>query len=148
MFPESFLSFQAFFLFRKIFSLSDASDKFSFFPSFLPFRKPFSLGSLIFQFLTSLSDASGEFFSLFRAFFLFRKPLFSDSSGTPSLSLRMFPKPSLSFRTFFFFRKVFSLFRMLSISSLFSSLLPFRKSFLFGFFRNPSSLFRLLFSLS
>ena len=104
--------------FRRTFSLSKPSsfsEKFSLF-RMLPtsslfsepssfFRKPFSLGSLIFQFLTSLSDASGEFFSLFRAFFLFRK--------------------------------VFSLFRMLSISSLFSSLLPFRKSFLFGFFRTP-----------
>ena len=109
--------------FRRTFSLSKPSsfsEKFSLF-RMLPtsslfsepssfFRKPFSLGSLIFQFLTSLSDASGEFFSLFRAFFLFRK--------------------------------VFPFFRMLPISSLFfRAFFLFQKTFLFGFFRNPLSLF-------
>ncbi len=50
MLPESFFSFfQAFFLFRKVFSLSDASDKFSFFRAFF-LSENLSFGSPIFQF--------------------------------------------------------------------------------------------------
>ena len=61
----------------------------------------------------------------------------------------MLPESFFSFfQAFFLFRKVFPFFRMLPISSLFSSLLPFRKSFLFGFFRTPPSLFSSSFSLS
>ena len=76
MFPENFLSFQAFFLFRKIFSLSDASDKFSFFRAFFLFQKTFLFGFFrnplsLFGFfrppplsLSELSSFSEKFFSL------------------------------------------------------------------------------------
>ena len=111
MFPENFLSFQAFFLFRKIFSLSDASDKFSFFRAFFLFQKTFLSRKPYFSvFNLSLRCFRRVFLSL-PSFLPFQKsfPFLSDASDkfsffpsllpfSENLSFRIFPKSSLSFR--------------------------------------------------
>ena len=113
MFPENFLSFQAFFLFRKIFSLSDASDKFSFFRAFFLFQKTFLSRKPYFSVLTSLSDASGEFFFFLPSFLPFQKSflslsdafdkfsLFEPSSFQKVLSFRILPDPPSLFSSSF-----------------------------------------------
>ena len=73
----SFLSFQAFLPFQKSFPfLSDASDKFSFFPSFLSFRKPFFWKPYFSVLNLSFSDVSGEL-SLFPSLLPFQKNFLS-----------------------------------------------------------------------
>ena len=113
MFPENFLSFQAFFLFRKIFSLSDASDKFSFFRAFFLFqktflsRKPyFSVFNLslrcfrrVFLSLPSFLPFQKSFLSLSDAFDKFS--LFEPSSFQKVLSFRNLREPLSLFRLLF-----------------------------------------------
>ena len=113
MFPENFLSFQAFFLFRKIFSLSDASDKFSFFRAFFLFqktflsRKPyFSVFNLslrcfrrVFLSLPSFLPFQKSFLSLSDAFDKFS--LFEPSSFQKVLSFRILPEPPSLFSSSF-----------------------------------------------
>ena len=113
MFPENFLSFQAFFLFRKIFSLSDASDKFSFFRAFFLFqktflsRKPyFSVFNLslrcfrrVFLSLPSFLPFQKSFLSLSDAFDKFS--LFEPSSFQKVLSFRILPDPPSLFSSSF-----------------------------------------------